>query len=533
LKIRQIRYAEYIIILLRKHWIATPLLTFLAYPNFDFSPLRVGALCAWVAIVPALLAIRGASGKKLYLTALVNGLVTNLVTFGWMGNFGSGVPEGRFLLIVLLIPLVATIWATKLFLAEMISRRVPYRWFVYPAVWIALDYVQSLGFLAFPWMYWGYTQYQMIPLLQLSSVTGVFGVTFLIVMVNAVIADTITKIKNPSNRGRLYDLRGGVLIALLVVVLLIVGAVRIPRLHPVKKSSLSVTMIQTCIDPWEDYLDNRYDYLKDLMDHTTEALSSAPVDLVIWTESATLETITYGYLRGMLNKFEYLVLKYADITDVPILTGEIGQFNREDGGFYYTNSACLIDGSGRVRDSYAKIHLAPIGEFFPYDKVIPGARSILDSMGAADFRPGEKPVIFTVNKVPFGVLICYEGMFFRLAREYRRLGAGALVNITNDSWSGYWGGHMQHYAASVFRAVENGVWYLRAGNTGYTTILDPYGRVRGAIPVLKKGYLTGSIDLDENCSTFYTRYGDVFTIAVVSVLLLLVLLSLFRVWRER
>ena len=108
----------------------------------------------------------------------------------------------------------------------------------------------------------------------------------------------------------------------------------------------------------------------------------------------------------------------------------------------------------------------------------------------------------------FGALICYEGIFYGLCRKYRTMGADFLVNITNDGWTDTYNGHYQHYSASIFRAIENGIWMLRAGNTGVTAIIDPGGRVKGSIPILKKGFLSGEINTGLNVETFYSRFGD-------------------------
>ena len=45
-----------------------------------------------------------------------------------------------------------------------------------------------MGFLGYPWGMLGASQYSVIPIIQISSLTGVWGVTFLIVLCNSVIA---------------------------------------------------------------------------------------------------------------------------------------------------------------------------------------------------------------------------------------------------------------------------------------------------------------------------------------------------------
>jgi apolipoprotein N-acyltransferase len=76
----------------------------------------------------------------------------------------------------------------------------------------------------------------------------------------------------------------------------------------------------------------------------------------------------------------------CEINKKPVLTAEIGKFIAEDGLSYnYTNSAILIEKDATVSQFYSKIHLAPIGEWFPYERWLPGLKDYLESMGASSF----------------------------------------------------------------------------------------------------------------------------------------------------
>ena len=81
---------------------------------------------------------------------------------------------------------------------------------------------------------------------------------------------------------------------------------------------------------------------------------------------------------------------------------------------------------------------------------------------------------------------------------------------------------------SVFRAIENGMWYVRAGNTGFTAIIDPYGRVVKSIPILEKGYLVGGIQYDLNHDTVYSKVGDLFLYFVFMFLSIIVIILLYK-----
>ena len=68
-------------------------------------------------------------------------------------------------------------------------------------VWVALEYLRSnISFLAFPWALLGHTQYLNLPIIQMASFTGVYGVSFVIMMVNAALAEVLFIYFPPSPR---------------------------------------------------------------------------------------------------------------------------------------------------------------------------------------------------------------------------------------------------------------------------------------------------------------------------------------------
>ncbi len=91
-----------------------------------------------------------------------------------------------------------------------------------------------------------------------------------------------------------------------------------------------------------------------------------------------------------------------------------------------------------------------------------------------------------------------------------------MVNITNDAWYKEGSAPYQHFAASVFRAVENRVYLARSANTGISGFIDPSGRILSTVqnPLGKEifvgGYCSQNIYLAQATRTFYNRYGDFF-----------------------
>ena len=114
------------------------------------------------------------------------------------------------------------------------------------------------------------------------------------------------------------------------------------------------------------------------------------------------------------------------------------------------------------------------------------------------------------------MLICFEDLFPELSREFVKRGARFLVNITNDAWYKESSAPYQHFAASVFRAVENRLYLVRSANTGISGFIDPFGRPSSMVQDYSgrssfiRGYSSKNIYLSSLGRTIYNRYGDWF-----------------------
>ena len=84
--------------------------------------------------------------------------------------------------------------------------------------------------------------------------------------------------------------------------------------------------------------------------------------------------------------------------------------------------------------------------------------------------------MFDLNGKKFSAVICFEDIFGDICRIFILNGADFLINTTNDYWSRSLKSQIQHFAISVFRAVENRRYLVRAANTGVTAVVDAWGR---------------------------------------------------------
>src|SRR5207245_5466402 len=84
------------------------------------------------------------------------------------------------------------------------------------------------------------------------------------------------------------------------------------------------------------------------------------------------------------------------------------------------NSAFLLTERGII-GRYDKIHLVPFGEYVPLAGLFGFVRSWAEFI--AELEPGFRASVFPGPPAPFGVVICYEGIFPELVREFVKGGA--------------------------------------------------------------------------------------------------------------
>jgi apolipoprotein N-acyltransferase len=494
----------------------TGILFFLSFPSYDLFILKGFPFFAWISLVPVFIYIKGKNYKDIYIFAFIAGLAGNFAAFSWVGNFAAVFTGGYTLIVSFLIPAISIVFAARIILAEVLSKRFEnLRFLIFPSVWIFIDWITTIGFIAFPWTFWGNSQYPLDSFIQVSSIIGVLGINFLIIIFNYLISDIISLYyeKEFSFKELFKSIQGIRLTVLFSIILMITVIGKIVLVKNDKKinKDLRVSIIQTCISPWDNWDQKKYRNLAELIRISINSLPANP-DILIWSESATLEHISYHYFNDMPSDFDEILFDFCKSKKISVLTGEIGVkevYGNRITKRYPKNNAVLIDPEGKVVKTYPKIQLVPFGEWFPYEKWLPFIKKLLESYGGSNFVPGKDQEIFTIKGRKFGTLVCYEGIFPEFCRKYRNSGIDFFVNITNDGWSDAYSGHMQHFSAAKFRAIENGIWYVRAGNTGFTTTIDPYGRIRSSIPILTKDHLTGDLDFSLNHTTFYSKFGDI------------------------
>jgi apolipoprotein N-acyltransferase len=205
-------------------------------------------------------------------------------------------------------------------------------------------------------------------------------------------------------------------------------------------------------------------------------------------------------------------------------------FSAEEQSWHDYNSALVVGADGARVGRYDKIHLVPFGEYIPFQRLLFFAHKLTGQVSS--FTRGSDRKVFRLNGHRYGIFLCYESVFADEVRQFSRMGAEVLINLSDDAWYGDTSAPWQHLNMARMRAIENRRWLLRDTNNGITAVIDPYGRVRQSIPRHQTDALAAQFTFRSDV-TFYTAHGDVFALACAALAMGLVgwsVRKLLRAW---
>lgn len=469
----------------------------LAFPLFDIEPL------AWVALVPLFFSIKGKDRLQATYLGLTAGFVFHLILLYWIPVpitvYGKLPFLAGVFLLLLLAAYLSLYMATFATLVTYFKTRlnVPLV-LTAPFIWVSLELLLTHLLTGFPWGLLGYSQYLNLPVIQIADITGVYGISFVIVVVNAGIYRAFERYMDG------LSFRHGRSVWVAVFVLLSAIGYGYWRLdNQMDTMSLRVGIAQGNINQ-----DQKWDpeYQRETMDAylaLTRKVSEGGVDLIVWPETAV------PFYFQIDETYRPDILKAANEGKSHILFGSPA-YEREGKEIRYYNSAFMVTPDMTTAGRYDKMHLVPFGEYVPLKRLLFFVDKLTEGIG--DFSTGDSIKVLKMGKSEIGTLICYEGIFPNLSRKSVKEGANLFVNITNDAWFGRTSAPYQHLSMYSLRAVENRVPVVRAANTGVSALIDNKGRIVSMTGMFERGYLKGVIEICNNslCRTFYTRFGDLF-----------------------
>jgi apolipoprotein N-acyltransferase len=389
-----------------------------------------------------------------------------------------------------------------------------------PFLWVAME-LAAARVTGFPWDQLGMTQVDNGLLTQLAPWTGVYGISFVVMAANALLAGSL--VLDPHSQRRAWGAAG--------VVLLAAGVTGLTLASPQPAPTASAVLVQPNLDvaddnlwqapgEWEQHIANFQRLANQPCQSYTAGIpeTGAPQetrlcqpgashpDLVVWPESPAPFFESEPRLQGAMKDV-------AASAQAPLVVGGVGmEISPEDHLYHGYNSALVFAANGASVGRYDKIHLVPFGEYVPFKQLLFFARSLTGRVG--DTERGVERKVFRLGSSNgqahrYGVFICYESVFGDEVRQFAQLGAEVLVNVSDDGWYGNTSAPWQHLNMARMRAIENRRWILRDTNSGVTAVIDPYGRVRQSIARHQTRALSARYGFRDEM-TFYTAHGDLF-----------------------
>ena len=471
------------------------ILLILSFPNFDLEFL------AWFALIPLFYSIEGKRPFHTFILGFLTGFISYIGILYWIiiavHTYGN-VPLILSALILLLLVIYLSVFiGVFTFLTRLIQIRSGLQTILFaPLLWVALEYLRSFFLTGFPWANLSYTQYLNLPFIQMADITGSYGLSFVILLVNATLVGVLHQWPKKT-----FPIREVVITAVILLGFLVYGYVRMRAVDQqmIREPSLRVGLAQGNIDQSIKWDESFQKETLRIYERLSLRLAQEKPDLIIWPETAT------PFFFQEAQEYQPMIFDIPKRTNAFLLFGSPSYKIVQKKVNYY-NSAYLISPSGELMGRYDKIHLVPYGEYVPLGEILP-----LGSLGEGigNFKSGKVIFNFSLPQGQFGVLICFEIIFPDLCRKFVKKGANFLVTITNDAWFKRTSAPYQHFSIAIFRAVENRVFIARAANTGISGFIDPKGKILKRGEIFTEEALSGTIRLSKK-KTFYTLYGDVF-----------------------
>ena len=257
------------------------LLLILSFPKYG------SGIMAWAALIPLFFALKDATPREALKIGFLTGFVAHVGILYWIvyvvvqyGYLPIYVGIAAMLLLAAFLSLYTACFAAGVVFLKDKGVRLCIS---APLLWTVLEFMRAHLLTGFPWENLAYSQYLYAKVIQIADITGIYGITFAIVMINAVLYDLLSA----RFRGRSL-LVEAVVAGLVILIIIGYGHYRIGSIDELLKTAprMGVALIQGNIDQdmkWNPLFQSQ---TIDIYRSLSRQADPAGGGLIVWPETA-------------------------------------------------------------------------------------------------------------------------------------------------------------------------------------------------------------------------------------------------------
>jgi len=368
--------------------------------------------------------------------------------------------------------------------------------------WLLTEWLRSLGTLGYPWALLASTQVAFLPLLQLCAWLGSYGLSALLVAINALLAIAWWE------RRWVWGLWAmGLLVAAIAFGWWDGKRVR----HQIRQAPfLTVAVVQGNfgMSRWRpDVQESQWRVI--LKEHLrlSELAARRGAKVIVWSETAL------PWALRVDGRWQWGYSALQDFVRQRRVVLFVGAGEWRKGRSY---NACFVfaptQRGAEFVGVYQKARLVPFGEYIPWREQLPWLVNWLPQR-PDETTPGKSvaPLLIPSPR-PFlaAIAICFESLFPFHVRQLLRCDTktpSLLVILTNDHWFGNTLAPYHHARVALLRAVESRRAVARCAGTGISLLALPTGQILEWAGWQKRTVLVASLPLMTKPSPYH-QVGD-------------------------
>ena len=470
----------------------------------------IGWMLGFVLLVPWLCAL---DARQTLAGALLCGWAMSLAfsaaVFAWFG-----LAIGNYTQVGATTGLALLLLCAPLFQPQFIAFALVRHWFARrhgkgvaalaaASAWVALEWwlPKLLGDTL------GHGLYPSRLLRQGADVGGAAGLTLLLLLANEGVACALAHRGAGMAKPLALAALGPLVLALYGLAVLSAQPAANPAAKPLRMGLIQANMV--------DYEGQRqqhgtYAAVRKILDThfamSYDAVVRQHADAVLWSE--TSYPTTFGHPKSAAGfEMDQSILEIINSAGVPFV---FGTYDRDPAGEY--NAAAFVAPGTGLLGFYRKTRLFPLTEYVPAWLDTALLRRWLPWTG--NWQPGNGARVFPLRladgrEIAVLPLICLDDVDTSLGIAGARLGAQAILTMSNDAWfTDYPQGAQLHQTVAAFRSIETRLPQFRVTTNGYSGVIDATGSVSSASRMGQQTLIIGEVAPHTPPRTLLVMWGN-------------------------